>query len=136
MRIHKKLSWALVLLFALFSVWSVSADEFTGSSLKFLDPVLQPAGYSTSDGYSLIVTIAQIAIGTSTASSFNLNSGFLFYPFASSPTVTATAGDGQVSLSWTAAGGVLGWTVSGYNVGQSTSPGGPHTFSASLGSGT
>ncbi|KKT58960.1 MAG: 1, 4-beta cellobiohydrolase [Candidatus Giovannonibacteria bacterium GW2011_GWC2_44_9] len=118
---------------ALLILQAAKADEFTSSSFKILEPVLQPAGYSTSSGYSLIGTIAQIAIGTSTASSFNLSSGFLFFPFASSPVVTAAAGDGQVSLSWTAATGVLGWTVSGYNVGYSTFPGGPYTFSASLG---
>src|SRR3989338_6196827 len=121
---------------ALLILQAAKADEFTSSSFKILEPVLQPAGYSTSSGYSLIGTISQIAIGTSTASSFNLSGGFLFFPFASSPVVTAAAGDGQVSLSWTASQGFLGWTVSGYNVGQSTSPGGPYTFSASLGSGT
>ncbi len=126
----------IVSLLAIAGLSSVRADEFTSSNFKVLEPVLFPAGYATSSGYSLIGTIAQIAIGTSTASSFNLNSGFLFYPFASSPVVTATAGDGQVSLSWTASQGFLGWTVSGYNVGKSTSPGGPYTFSASLGSGT
>ena len=126
------LLFGIFLISALFGIYA-EADEFTSSSFKMLEPVLQPAGYSTSDGYSLIGTIAQIAIGTSTASSFNLNSGFLFYPFASSPVVTAAAGDGQVSLSWSAAAGVLGWTVSGYNVGQSTSLGGPYTFSTSLG---
>src|SRR3989344_390915 len=122
---------SVILISAFFS--AVSAEEFTSSSFKVLEPVLQPAGYSTSSGYSLIGTISQIAIGTSTASSFNLSGGFLYYPFASSPVVTATAGDGQVSLSWTASQGFLGWTVSGYNVGRSTAPGGPYTFSASLG---
>ena len=47
----------------------VQADEFTSSGFKILEPVLQPAGYSTSDGYTLIGTIAQLAIGTSTAQS-------------------------------------------------------------------
>ena len=117
-------------------VFLARADEFTSSDFKVLEPVLQPAGYSSSTSYILISTIAQMAIGTSTATAFNLAGGFLYYPFATSPVVTATAGDGQVSLSWTASEGFLGWTVSGYNVGQSTSPGGPYTFSASLGSGT
>ena len=114
---------------------TAKADEFTSSSFKVLEPVLQPAGYSTSSDYILISTIAQLATGTSTASSFNLSSGFLYFPFAyfPSPVVTATAGDTQVSLSWTAAQGFLGWNVSGYNIGKSTSSGGPYAFSASLG---
>jgi len=109
------------------------ADEFQSTSFKVLEPVLNPAGYSTSSGYSLWGTIAQIAIGTSTITSYNLSSGFLFFPFASSPALSATAGDGQVSLSWNASQGFLGWTASGYNVGRSTTSGGPYTYSASLG---
>src|SRR3989344_8378832 len=89
------LIYVCLLALALFA----QADEFTSSSFKILEPVLQSAGYSTSSSYTLIGTIAQLALGTSTASSFNLSSGFLFYPFASSPVVTATAGNAQVSLS-------------------------------------
>lgn len=91
-------------------------------------------GYSTSTGFQLFGTISQISIGTSTATGFNLNSGFLYFPFASSPVITSpTAGNGQVSLSWSQSEGFLGWTVSGYNVGQSTTAGGPYTYSSSLG---
>ena len=96
------------------------ADEFQSTSFKVLEPVLNPAGYSTSSGYSLWGTISQVAIGTSTITSYNLSSGFLFFPFASSPALSATAGDTQVSLSWNTSQGFLGWTASGYNVGQST----------------
>lgn len=89
--------------------------------------------YSTSTSYQLFGAISQTSIGTSTAESFNLNAGFLYFPFVSTPVVAATAGNGQVSLSWTEATGFLGWTVSGYNVGQSTNSGGPYSYSSSLG---
>ncbi len=89
--------------------------------------------YSSSTGFQLFGTISQLIIGTSTATSFGINTGFFYYPFVSSPVVSATAGDAQVSLSWTAAAGVLGWNVSGYNVGKSAVSGGPYTYSTSLG---
>ena len=56
------------------------------------------------------------------------SSGFAAYPFASTPSVSATAGNAQVALSWTASQGFVGWTVSGYDIGQSTVAGGPYTL--------
>lgn len=44
------------------------------------------------------------------------------------PVVYPTGGDASVGLSWTASQGFSGWTVSGYNVGISTTSGGPYTF--------
>lgn len=106
------------------------ADEFTSSSFRVLDPVLAPAGYSTSTGFQLWSTITEIALGTSSASSFSLGSDFLRFPFASTPAVSATAGNAQVALSWTASQGFSGWTASGYNIGQSTTSGGPYTYTS------
>ena len=121
----------LAFLFALFGSGLVSATEFTSTDFQVLDPVLEPAGYSTSDGYQLFGTMAQIAIGTSTITSFNLAGGFFFFPTTTPPTgITATAGDGQVTLSWTAGSAVLGWTVGGYNIGKSTTSGGPYTYTS------
>lgn len=108
----------------------VHAQEFTSSNFRVLDPVIFPAGFSTSANFRLFGTVSQISIGTSTASTYKVNSGFLYFPFVSSPVVSATAGDAQVSLSWNAVTGFLGWTVSGYNVGQSTSAGGPYTYTS------
>lgn len=107
------------------------AEEFTSPSFRVIDPVLYPAGYATSSGYSLTSTIAQIAIGTSTAGSGTARegrSGFEYFPFVNTPSLAASAGDAQVGLTWTASVGVLGWTVSGYEVGRSTTSGGPYTL--------
>ena len=120
----------LILVFLFLAPAIALGDEFTSTNFKVLDPVLAPGGYSSSTSYQLTGVITQIAIGTSTITDFNVSGGFLFFPFASSPTVTATAGDGQVSLSWTSSSGLLGWTVSGYNVGQSTTSGGPYTYTS------
>ncbi len=123
-------------LMAVVFLWTrgvVLADEFTSTDFKALDPVIFSSGYSTSADYQLLSTISPIAVGTSTAADFKVSSGFLFYPFASLPVVSATIGSAQVALSWTASQGFLGWTPSGYNVGQATISGGTYTYSASLG---
>jgi hypothetical protein len=109
----------------------VLATDFISTSFMVKDPVLYPAGYATSTSYSLTSTIAQIATGTSTAAAGVARegrSGFEYFPFVNTPSLSATAGNAQVALSWTASVGVLGWTVSGYEVGQSTVLGGPYTL--------
>lgn len=106
------------------------AQEFTSTSFKILDPVIYSGGYSTSDSYRLTGVITQIGTGTSTSSSFGVNGGFLYFPFVTTPTVTATAGDAQVALSWTASTGYVGWTVSSYDIGRSTVSGGPYTYTS------
>jgi hypothetical protein len=111
----KSFRWLLVFfLLIFFNV--VSADEFSSGSFKVLDPVIQSASFSTSTGFQLWSTLSEISLGTSTASSFELNSGFLTFPIVSTPAVSVTPGDAQISLSWTASQGALGWTVSGYSV--------------------
>lgn len=128
--------FGIVLAYVVVSSFSVHhqlfADEYSSVSFKVLDPVLFPAGYSTSSGFSLTSTIAQIAIGTSTVgvgTARENRSGFEYFPFVNSPIVSATPGSAQVALSWTASVGVLGWTVSGYRVGQATVSGGAYTYS-------
>lgn len=106
------------------------AQEFVGSSLKVIDPVIAPGNYSTSSAFGLWGALGQLGTGTSTSLSFGVNSGFLFFPEVTTPALSATAGDGQVNLSWTASTGFLGWTVSGYTVGQSTTSGGPYTYTS------
>jgi len=118
----------------LFGVGTTHAQEFTSPSFKVLDPVVTSGGgYSFSTSFRLDSSIGQIGIGTSSASLFNLNAGFLYFPYVTTPVISSTAGNGQVALSWTSASGVQGWTASGYNVGVGTVSGGPYTFSSSLG---
>jgi len=109
---------------------TLHAQEFQSGSFKALDPVIFPANYSTSSNFQLHSTISQMAISTSTATTYRVSSGFLYFPFASKPVASAAAGSSQVTLSWTAASSLLGWTVSGYDVGQSTVSGGPYTYTA------
>ncbi len=108
---------------------SVSADQFTSSSFIVNDPVLAPALYSASASFRLQNLLSQIGIGTSTSSLFGLKSGFLYFPYVTSPIVTASAGNAQVGLSWTGASAGSGWTVGSYDIGQATVSGGPYSYS-------
>lgn len=111
--------------------WTLGAEVLKSSNFQVLDPVISVPGVrSTSANFTLLEALFQFALGTSTAASFQLNPGFLAFPAVTLPTVTATAGDGAVSLSWTSAVGAVGWTVSGYTVGQSTTSGGPYTYAS------
>ncbi|MSU45524.1 MAG: hypothetical protein EXS47_02775 [Candidatus Zambryskibacteria bacterium] len=123
-----KLLLTLFILF--FNIPFVNSQEFTSNSYKILDPLMNAGGYGTSTSFGLFGVISQMAIGTSSSSLFKTNSGFLYFPFASSPVVTATAGDAQVALSWSASTGLLGWTPSAYTVGQSTVSGGPYSYTS------
>lgn len=112
------------------------ATDFSGDSFKVRDPVLNSGEYGTSASFKLFGSISEISIGTSTASTFNDSAGFLYFPFASAPVADATAGDSKVELSWSVSTGASGWTVSGYNVGQSTVSDGPYTYGSNVGSTT
>lgn len=122
--IREIVSSTFLFLFAAF----VLAADFSSTDYTVSAPVLNSGEYSTSTDYQLFGSISQIATGTSTATGYEVRSGFLYFPVVSVPTVTATAGNGSVTLSWTAAVGAQGWVVSSYNVGQSTAAGGPHTY--------
>lgn len=106
------------------------ADEYSANNYKILDPVIAPSGFSNSSGFQLWSSISEIAVGTSSSASFQIGSGFLNFPFASTPVVSATAGNGQVSLSWTASTGFLGWTANSYSIGRSTTSGGPYSYTS------
>lgn len=107
------------------------ADDLASQSYQVLAPVITSGGgYASSTSFSLTGVIAEFAHDLSDSLSFDLVPGFAAYPFVSTPVVSATAGNASVSLSWTAATGVLGYSVSGYSVGQSAVSGGPYSFSS------
>ncbi|MEK7135184.1 MAG: hypothetical protein AAB780_00565, partial [Patescibacteria group bacterium] len=108
----KKIVYLLFVFTLIFGARSVYADEYTSAGYKVLDPVMNAGGYGSSDSYKLFGVMSQISIGTSTSLSFGNNAGFLYFPFASSPVVSTTAGNGQAILSWSPSTGYLGWTAS------------------------
>lgn len=105
------------------------AQQFTSTSYKVLDPVLNGGGYATSSSYQLWTTVSEVAVGTSSSASYQAGGGFLRFPSVTRPNITATSsGDSYVTLSWSSAIGYLGWTVTSYSVGYATVSGGPYTF--------
>ncbi len=113
-----------------FGALATHAEELNSGSYKVLEPVMYSGGYSTSGTFQLLGSIGEIAVGTSSSLTYGGKAAFLTYPFVTTPSLSATAGDTQVSLSWTASSGFLGWTVSGYSVGRSTTSGGPYTYTS------
>lgn len=112
-----------------FSIWTVHAEDYTSPNFLLRDPVITVGGTRlSSPSFELFTSAGQAVSGESASTSFIGRTGFLYFPTATSPVVSASAGDSQVSLSWTASVGALGSTVSSYTVGQSTTSGGPYTF--------
>jgi len=126
----KHLFFVALLMLCILHARNVSAQNFTSTTYTILNPLLAPGDYSTSTSFRLTSTRSQFSIGTSTATTYGVRAGFLYFPFATTPAVSATAGDAQVSLTWTSASAGLGWTVGGYNVGRSTVSSGPYTFTS------
>lgn len=127
--------FSLIVVFSIIILASATyADDYTSTNFITRDPLMTSGGsFSSSTNFQLFGAVSQISIGTSTSASFGVNAGFLYFPTVTTPVVSATAGNGQVALSWTVSAGYLGWNVSGYNIGQSTNTGGPYTYSSSLG---
>ncbi|HET9641598.1 MAG TPA: dockerin type I domain-containing protein [Candidatus Paceibacterota bacterium] len=123
---------ALVLaLAALFAAPHAFAQDATSSSYQILTPTLGASGaYATSTNYSLLGTIGEFANSTATSSSFGLNLGFVAFPWVTTPVIAATGATNAASLSWTAAVGALGYSTASYSIGQSTTSGGPYSFSS------
>ena len=110
---------------------SVYSEDFTSTNYKSRDPIMGSGGFSTSTSFQLYSAISQPAISTSTSANFGINAGFLYYPVVlSTPVISATAGDSQVVLTWSAGSAALGWVPSSYSVGKSTASGGSYEFSS------
>ena len=106
----------------------VLAVDFSSDNFILRDPTISSGGgESSSDNFQLFSTIGQTVSSQNTSDAFTQNAGFLFFPFASAPTLSAVAGNGQVSLSWTESNATLG-KITDYLVGTATSQGGSYTF--------
>lgn len=117
---------ALVLLFAIFS--SSLATDFSSPSFTVKDPVIDTGlSRGTSTNFGLGQSLTQTAIGRSSSTNFRVWSGFQYYYQVNANTLTATAGNGQVSLSWTVPQTFLGAVVGNYDVGTGTVSG-SYTF--------
>lgn len=123
-------SFLLFIFIILTSIASpLSAAEYTSNSFIIRDPVVGGLGsFGTGPSFQLFSNGDLVFNGRGSSSSFLARFGFLNFPFVTAPTVTATAGSTQVSLSWSASSAGLGFSVSGYEYGISTSSGGPYMY--------
>ena len=120
----------LAVILILFSVLVplAQATDLTSSNFIVREPVnLIGGGRSTSNSFQLISSVGQLIGGQNASSAFIVRSGVLYYPSASSPILAATAGNGRVNLSWSAAVGVLA-NITNYQLGTATISGGPYTY--------
>ena len=97
----KKYLWILIVLVS--GAFSARATEYTSRNFQVLDPVQFPGGFSSSASFRLFDALAQISIGTSTSGSYEVRSGFLYFPAPTpapastpAPTPTGTPGGGGI----------------------------------------
>lgn len=118
------LSIFLFLLMSLITPFRVSADRATSSNFIVESAVIDAGGDDAdSANFNLPGVLSQPAIGVSTSSNFRILGGFLAFPSATDPVLSAAAGTEQVVLDWTASEGFLGFNISGYDLGTGTASG-------------
>jgi hypothetical protein len=127
--IHKHATRVFIALLSfLLSVPTVLATDFSSSNFILRDPVMSiEGGQTTSSSFQLLSSTGQTDNGLSSSASFDSRAGFLYFTVGTTPVVSASAGNSQVVLSWTASVGTHG-NVTAYEVGTATVSGGPYTF--------
>ena len=104
--------------------------DFSSTNFKLENPInIIEGGQSSSGSFQYFSNTAQTDQGQSISTNFRENIGFLYFPIATSPTLSATPGNGQIVLSWTAAVPTFA-NITSYSVGISTISGGPYTYTA------
>lgn len=131
LKIETKKIAGLLTVLALFLVLfqtSLAVDDYSSANFTVKAPVID-SGFSSSSSsnFGLGQSLTQTAIGKSTSTNFQLWSGFQYFFQVDANTLTATAGDGEVDLSWTVPDTFLGITVDHYEVGTGTISG-SYTF--------
>ncbi|MEK7539530.1 MAG: hypothetical protein AAB595_02755 [Patescibacteria group bacterium] len=120
----------LIFILILVVIFSVAQADFTSTNFQLENPInIINGGESSSSNFQYLSTTSQLTQGISTSGSFAQNTGFLYFPTATSPVVSATPGDAQAVLSWTAATGILA-NITSYSVGVSASSGGTFTYTS------
>lgn len=119
----------LVIALALFAV-KISAQTMTSTNFEIEHPqFILEGGISSSSSFQYFSGTGQFSLGESTSSSFIDRLGFLFFPIATTPVVTATSGDTQVVLDWTSSTGTLA-NITDYQVGQSVTVDGTYVYTS------
>ncbi|MCR4274980.1 MAG: dockerin type I domain-containing protein [Candidatus Campbellbacteria bacterium] len=125
----KRFFFIFLLCGTIFTAVFVRADEYTSPSYRVLDPVMFSSGYGTSTSFGLWGSVSQPAIATSTSALYEVRSGFLYFPFVTTPVLTASlVGTSTAVVTWTPAQAYLGWSVGSYTHGIGTNSSGPYSY--------
>ncbi|MDP2593244.1 MAG: hypothetical protein Q8P52_01170 [bacterium] len=110
--------------------FSYALADFSSTNFTLENPInIIQGGESSSASFQYLSSTGQLTSGQGTSTSFVNNVGFLYFPTATSPSLSATPGDSQVVLTWTAAVGTLA-NITSYEVGISASSGGVYTYTS------
>lgn len=121
----------IILLFPLFIFSFAYASDLTSTNFIIRDPIVGTGGdYSTSTNFKMFGSGNTLMSGVDSSSSFIGHYGFLYFPYVTVGTLTATPVGAQVDLSWGASVAGGGWSVSGYNTGKASVSGGPYAYTA------
>lgn len=130
-----KLSLLFTILIVI-SIYPTQASDSTSSSFILRDPVIGAGGgFGTSTSFQLISANNILGSNFATTTSFSGKSGFLYYPFVTKGSFSATPSATSITLNWSATLAGQGLGVSGYNVGTSSVSSGPYSY-VSVGSTT
>lgn len=114
----------VVFLLAFVYVPVVYSADLTSTSFIIKDPHVGTGGsYGTSTNFASFGSGDMTMIGRGTSASFEGRYGFLWYPYVTQGTFTATPNGSQADLAWGASTAGLGWSVSGYKTGIKPSGG-------------
>lgn len=117
------------LIFSL-AIFSVAYADFSSTNFVLENPsTVIEGGQASSPSFQYFGSTGQLTNGQSTSTNFAQNAGFLYFPTATSPIISATAGDGQVSLSWTPATGIFA-NITSYQLGVSVSSGSGYAYTS------
>ena len=108
----------LLSLIGLIGPIAVSATDSSSTNFTVKDPVIEElGGFSSSTNFQVRGSIPYISPTRGTSTNFAIKPGFLAYGNPVLPVLSAVAGPGQISLSWTDAEDISGAT---YEVGMAT----------------
>src|SRR3989344_4570772 len=125
-----KIFLILILLVFGAGAFSYAFADFSSASFTLENPInIIEGGQSSSSSFQYFSSTGQLTSGQGTSTSFLGNTGFLYFPTATSPALSATPGNGQVTLNWTAAVGTLA-NITRYETGISATSGGTYTYTS------
>ncbi len=124
----KKIFGIIILASIISSPFTYAAD-MTSTNFIVRDPLVGTGGgYGTSTNFAAFSSGDMTMLGESSSTSFLNRYGFLYYPYATVGSFTATPNGSQADLAWAATTAGLGWNVSGYKTGSATVSGGPYSY--------